>query len=135
MHTAVSDGFANNFFTFFIGPSFVVNKCVFNYTHEADLITIFFDQFRYIISLHTSLEYVNTHLDHIRYQCSSVAVRMMYDIIYAVALVIAVDLFIGIQEEIFEHSRTEECAVMAAPVVMMEDHIRVKMVADAFCQF
>ena len=135
MHTTVRNSFSNNFFAFFISPAFMINKCIFDDAHEADLVTIFFDEFRNVVGFHAALEYINTHFDHIRNQCSCVAVRMMNNIFYTMVFVITVNLFIRIQEVILKHGRTEECTVMAAPVIMMENHIRMKMITDTFCQF
>ena len=57
---------------------------------------------------------------------------MMNNVFHPMILVIFIDLLIRLQQEFIEHIRAHKCAVMAAPVVMMEKHIRMKVAADTF---
>ena len=59
---------------------------------------------------------------------------MMEYVFYSVIMVISVNLLIGLYKEFLEHGRTHECALLAAPVVMMEDCFRMQMIADTFCK-
>ena len=58
----------------------------------------------------------------------------MDDQLYAVAVVIAVDLLIGLQEEVLKDGGTQEGVQLAAPVVVVQDGIGMQVGADALSQ-
>ena len=51
------------------------------------------------------------------------------------ALVVAIDFFIWFYKEVFKHGNTDKGAGIAAPVIVMEKHIRMEIRTNAFCQF
>ena len=51
-----------------------------------------------------------------------------------VGLVVAVDLLIGLQEELLEHGGGDEGGLLTAPVVVVEQHIGMQVLADALGQ-
>ena len=59
---------------------------------------------------------------------------MVDDELHAVVLVVAVDLLIGLQEEVLEDGGTQEGVLLAAPVVVVEDGVGVEVGADALGQ-
>ena len=64
--SAFSQGFIYYFSDIFPIPSLVVNKTVFNATHERDLSTILLNQLRKIVGGETSLPDIDAHFNHIR---------------------------------------------------------------------
>ena len=88
-----------------------------------------------VVRAHASLPYIDAHFDHIRNQRCSIGIGMMDDQFYTIFMEVSVDLLIGIQEEIFKHSRRNERGLLASPVIMMEDSLRVQMTDNIFCLF
>ena len=115
---AALNGFQRGSFAVGRRPAGEVNELVVNIAHEGHLTAILPDQFGGVVGLHVALPHIDAHGGHDGNQIGAVGIGVVHDEFHAVALIVAVDLLIGLQEEVLKHRRTKEGVLFTAPVVV-----------------
>ena len=88
-----------------VSPVVNVDHGVVDLAPEGDLRSVLLDELLDVVGASGSLPYVDTHLDHAGNEVGSIGVAVVYDVLYAVALVVAVDLGECGNDEFIEHFR------------------------------
>ena len=98
------------------GPAREVDCSAVDSAHEGDLSAVLLYQLGDVVGVHYTLPYVDAHVDHVGNERCRVGVGVMNYQLYAVALVVSVDLLVSRLIELSEHLRGDERGDLGTPV-------------------